>query len=307
MPFSGRRYITRSVSHVGSHHQDSNNFGHLPMSEGTWQALCNAQTHHGNPAISPEAFQRGPPPDPKPSDSYDNKWLKLVWMELYDSVIAFEREQAKKREPFKDRATLSVDVQAYDAQRQQFSVVIAGNDAKNHYVLPADLSAADFVHALLRLEPGSGWVYVKHVKTDSGSGANGVTAFAQIYDDNFELSESNPDESADESDVSESLRHFRQPCVLFDSFSGCLARFYALHRYPTVHASVRAAIEASNALGLEPAPAPTLRDVPHARDSKLNASQLSILKKVQGPVDFVQGPPGTGKSTVIVELLEVCS
>lgn len=260
------------------------------MSESTWQVLCNETTIHGNPAISPAAFAKGHPPDPTPSDSYTNKWLKLVWMELYDSKIAFEIEQSRKREPFEDRATLSVTVAAYDERHREYSVVIAGNDANSQYALPADVSAADFVHALLRLKTGNGWVYVKRVDTTSGS--NRVTAFAHVYDEGFNRSESG--------------KQSRQPCVLFDSFSGCLARFHALHRYPTVHASVRDAIEASKALNLAPAPAQMLKRFSSGRESKLNPAQLSILQSVQGPVDFVQGPPGTGKSTFIVELLEVC-
>jgi hypothetical protein len=282
-------HLRRRRSTFTPDRDDSNGFRQPAMSEEKWRSLSNDTTMHGNPAISPAAFKEGPPPDPRPSDSYANKWLKLVWMELYDSLVYFKSDQARKRESFRERATLSVTLGRYDDYRREYQVVIEGNDASKRYALPAEVSAADFVNALLRLEPGSGWVYVKRVDT---TGGGPVTAFAHYYDDGFVRSEAG--------------RPYRQPCVLFESFSGCLARFHALHRYPTVDASVRAAIEACSALSTAPpASAPVLRPFPRGRQSKLNESQLFILKNVREPVDFAQGPPGTGKSTFIVELLHV--
>lgn len=77
-------------------------------------------------------------------------------MELYDALIAFKSEQAKKGEPSEQRATVSVQVRSYDDRKREHAVVIAGNNASSDYALPADVSAADFVHAVLRLEPGRG-------------------------------------------------------------------------------------------------------------------------------------------------------
>lgn len=227
-------------------------------------------------------------------------------MELYSGLETFKTDQARKTEPFQQRATLTVSVRGFDDRTKEYQVLIAGNSADNNYALPQDVSGADFVGALLRLRSGKGWVYVKRVH-DMG-GTDLVHGDAQIYDESFDIEKTFRSEHLSiygrRSELLTAGYRPMQPCIMFDSFSGCLARFHALHRYPCVHSSVREAIEARNAPYCGQIQNSWLEDFPKGR--KLNKIQLSILTRVQEPVDYVQGPPGTGKSTFIVELLQVC-
>lgn len=263
------------------------------MSESTWLDMSAKQTDSGQPGVMPSAFALGPPPDPRPSDGYAAKWLKLVWMETYDAYAVFVEEEKRKAVYFSERAQLRVEVGSFDEQTKHYTVTITGNDRARDYALPEGVSGPDLVHSMLKLRQGSGWVYVRRVEPSSDNRAP-VTAFAKVYSEAM--------------GTTYNAESSWQPCIAFDAFASCLGRFNALQRYGDVDAGVRGAIEAASG-GLRSAVVatgsePLLLPVPAAPQTKLNPVQLRIMRQLRTPVDFVQGPPGTGKSTFIVELLQ---
>lgn len=270
------------------------------MSESDWSETVARTTISGLPGVKPSDFARGPPPDPAPGDSYPHKWLKLVWMETYDAYATFVDTEKRKAFSFSERAPLRVNVGPFDEKTKLYSLTISGSDASRDYALPEGVSAAEFVHAMLKLRQGLGWVYVRTVN-QSRSDGRVVLAAGKLYSEDMA--------STQTIGTDEGL------CIAFDAYSSCLGRFHALQQYSSIDKSVREVIEgvrgviprglAALGLGVSRNEHRLLTPVPSGLRTKLNDVQLRILKQLREPVDFVQGPPGTGKSTFIVELLRV--
>lgn len=267
------------------------------MSEAKWEKMLL------DDALSPGYISCGRPPVPQLTNAYPDKWRKLVWMEFLASVHEFRREldyPKSQRSSFEKTAQLAVSVLSGPNDKGLCDVSVTGIDNSNNFALPEQSNhPSDFVHGLLKLPQGQGWVYMKKlVFPDDVSQGNRehrgpVQAEARIYTDSFL--------TAGSEDIERMQRNTR--CILFSDFNTCFSRFEALKKYSSVASDLRAAVEdtAHRANTCECAfllPPPGV-----GFESKLNANQQEIMRDVRGPIDFVQGPPGTGKSTFIVELL----
>lgn len=275
-----------------------------PMSQPHWGDVSVKQTKSGRPGVMPSDFALGPPPDPTPRDRYDQRLLKLVWMETYDAYATFVHKERKEQNvlSFDARAKHRVAIEGWDQDKRLYRVCITGTDPARRYELPEGTGEGEFVHAMLKLEQGLGWVYVRQIEKkqrEPGDPLRSVVGFAKLYTD--------------------SLRNgsvwgstFKR-CIVFDAFAGCLGRFQALQAYnDRVDPGIRAVLEGRRGvvpMVVFPAgrdPEQLLQPVPLGLKTKLNDGQSEILGKLAWPVDIVQGPPGTGKSTFIVEMLKVC-
>jgi hypothetical protein len=66
-------------------------------------------------------FKLGPAPDPVPFDTYTEKWMKLVWMEEYCSMIQFKQDQsALSPAEFEREAFLSITINNYDEKAEAY-------------------------------------------------------------------------------------------------------------------------------------------------------------------------------------------
>ena len=226
-------------------------------------------------------------------------------MEFLAALHEFQRDVFKestkgKRSCFEQKAQLAVSVSGGVSAKGVCEVSVTGVDRSNGFALPEESNhPSDFLHGLLKLPEGQGWVYMKELvfPVDGLRGAREhrgpARATAKLFTDRF---------GAVGSEGNEIIQRCTK-CVLFTDFNSCVNRFAALMKYGSVADDVRAAVEASvhrtsvyECGFLLPPPG-------EGFESKLNAKQLEMQQDIRGPVDFVQGPPGTGKSTFIVELL----
>lgn len=282
-----------------------------PMPEAAWNELYMKRSRYGQPGIIPTDFTKGPPPDPHSEDSYASKWLKLVWMETFNAYATFvhEEKQLESVRTFQRRAKLQVQVGGWVDYKRLYRVTITGTDPNKKFYIPDGMTQPEFLHAMLKLPQGSGWVYVEQVEMDddqkpatSRSPLASIEAYAKVYTEGLRKM---PD--------SEIELLGWQHCIVFDDFAACRGRFQALQAYShAVDPIIRDILEGRRSLysaSVEDHIARSgglLLPVSSSLRTKLNSRQQEILRALRAPVDFVQGPPGTGKSTFIVELLQVC-
>lgn len=84
------------------------------MSSAQWQDLAKR-----TPTV--EDFKLGPAPAPTPQDTYSEKWLKLVWMEEYCSMLQFKQEyRSLQSSQFNQDAFLSLKVHHFDDDEEAY-------------------------------------------------------------------------------------------------------------------------------------------------------------------------------------------
>lgn len=82
----------------------------LSMSQEQWRELSQRM-----PCV--HDFKLGPAPAPLGSDSYPERWLKLVWMEEYYSMLHFKQEHSSMPSAqFQQDASLSIKVNSFDQE-----------------------------------------------------------------------------------------------------------------------------------------------------------------------------------------------
>ena len=66
-------------------------------------------------------FKLGPAPAPLPYDTYDEWWLKLVWMEEYCSMVQFKQDHASLNPAqFNSDAFLTIRVNSFDQEEEAY-------------------------------------------------------------------------------------------------------------------------------------------------------------------------------------------
>ena len=66
-------------------------------------------------------FKLGPAPAPLPDDTYVDRWLKLVWMEEYCSMLQFKQEHVSRNTAlFNQDAFLTIKVNAFDQEEEAY-------------------------------------------------------------------------------------------------------------------------------------------------------------------------------------------
>ena len=277
---------------------------------------------------------RGRPPYPREEDSYQQKWLKLVWREMYESARDFKKEMDRMSpSEFARKATCEFKLEGWDPEEKAFKMLVRGSNARSDppYALPEDLAQLSAIQSLIcKLAKGDGWLHIVKVVDTNPLAAEGdsdespsvedvvkvlnksyeferltsVRVFAERYRDDFKrIHPTNEDEADPKFMLSGKFTRI----MPFDSFTSCRDRMEALQKYPDVCEHLRERIEARvpHTRGRKPRDLSALLVAPQVRrKSRLNKIQKQILNRLIAPIDFVQGPPGTGKSTFIVELLQ---
>jgi hypothetical protein len=86
----------------------------VPMKDEQWRELAKRSPRMND-------FKLGPAPAPVPCDTYSERWLKLVWMEAYCSMLQFKLDYTVlSPAQFDQDAFLSISINSYDQKKEAY-------------------------------------------------------------------------------------------------------------------------------------------------------------------------------------------